>query len=92
MAKLNGKVIAGKVLVQPSQTEEKTTGGIYIPDSAQDAPLYGEVVLVGTALNDQNVEVKTGDKVMYGKYSNTELVIENKTYLLISQSDILYIF
>ena len=92
MANLNGKVIAGKVLVLPSEVEEKTTGGIYIPDSAQDAPLYGEVILVGNAPKDQTVEVKTGDKVMYGKYSNTELVIENVTYLLISQSDILYIF
>ncbi len=92
MAKLNGKVIAGKVLIKPSQAEEKTTGGIYIPDSAQDAPLYGEVILVGGALKDQNVEVKIGDKVMYGKYSSTDLVIEDETYLLISQSDILYIF
>jgi chaperonin GroES len=92
MANLKGKVIAGKVLVRPSEAEEKTAGGIYIPDSAKDAPLHGEVVLVGAALKDQNVEVTEGNKVMYGKYAGTELVIENETYLLISQSDILYIF
>jgi len=92
MANLNGKVIAGKVLVRPSEAEEKTAGGIYIPDSAKDAPLHGEVVLVGSALKDQNVEVKAGDKVMYGKYGGTELVIDNVNYLLMSQSDILYIF
>ncbi len=92
MANLNGKVIAGKVLVRPSQAEEKTAGGIYIPDSAKDAPLNGEIVLVGNAAKDQNVEVKVGDKVMYGKYSGTELVIDNESYLLMSQSDILYIF
>jgi chaperonin GroES len=92
MAKLNGKVIAGKVLVRPSEAEAKTAGGIYIPDSAQDAPLHGTVVLTGVAVKDQNVEVKEGDKVMYGKYAGTELVIDGEKYLLIAHSDILYIF
>ena len=92
MTKLNGKVIAGKVLVRPSEAEAKTAGGIYIPDSAQDAPLHGTVVLTGAALKDQNIEVKEGDKVMYGKYAGTELVIDGEKYLLIAHSDILYIF
>ncbi|HAN00472.1 MAG TPA: co-chaperone GroES [Marinilabiliales bacterium] len=92
MTKLNGKVIAGKVLVRPSEADEKTAGGLYIPDSAKDSPLQGEVVLVGSALKDQNIEVKTGDKVMYGKYAGTELNIENTKYLLISHNDILYVF
>ena len=92
MANLNGKVIAGKVLVLPSVAEEKTAGGIYIPDSAKDTPLKGKVVLVGAAAKDQTVEVKVGDNVMYGKYGGTELVIDNEKYLLMSQSEILYIF
>ena len=92
MANLNGKIIAGKVLVRPSEAEDKTAGGIYIPDSAKDKPLHGEVVLVGNALKDQNVEVKAGDRVMYGKYGGTELEINGISYLLMSQSDILYIF
>lgn len=92
MANLKGKVIAGKVLVKPSEAEEKTASGIYIPDSAKDKPLNGEVVLVGQALKDQNVEVKPGDKVIYGKYSGTELELDGENYLLISHSDILYIF
>ncbi len=92
MANLNGKVIAGKILVKPAAAEEKTASGLYIPDSAKDKPLQGEVVLVGNALKDQNVEVKVGDVVMYGKYGGTELNIDGEDYLLISQSDILYIF
>ncbi len=92
MAKLNGKVIAGKVLVRPSEAEEKTAGGIYIPDSAKDSPLHGNVVLAGAALKDQTVDVKEGDKVMYGKYAGTELEIDGEKYLLMAHSDILYIF
>ena len=92
MAKLKGKVIAGKVLIRPSEAEEKTAGGIYIPDSAKDAPLQGEVVLVGKALKDENVELIEGDLVVYGKYSGTELTIEGEKYLLLAQKDVLYIF
>jgi len=92
MAKLKGKVIAGKVLIRPSEAEEKTAGGIFIPDSAKDAPLQGEVVLVGKALKDENVELVEGDVVVYGKYSSTELTIEGEKYLLLAQKDVLYIF
>ncbi len=92
MSNLKGKVIAGKLLVKPAEAMEKTASGIYIPDSAKDAPLQGEVMLVGAELKDQPCNVNTGDVVMYGKYAGTELEIENEKYLLISQSDVLYIF
>ncbi len=92
MSNLKGKVIAGKLLIKPAEAQEKTASGIYIPDSAKDAPLQGEVILVGAELKDQPCDVKAGDVVMYGKYAGTELEIENEKYLLISQSDVLYIF
>ena len=91
MSELKGKILAGKVLVKPQEAEAKTAGGIIIPDSAKEKPLKGSVVLVGAAKKDEPVEVKVGDVVLYGKYSGTELTINDETYLLISQSDILYI-
>ena len=91
MSELKGKILAGKVLVKPQEAEAKTAGGIIIPDSAKEKPLKGSVVLVGAAKKDEPVEVKVGDVVLYGKYAGTELTIDNETYLLISQSDVLYI-
>ncbi|MBE6339867.1 MAG: co-chaperone GroES [Bacteroidales bacterium] len=91
MSELKGKILAGKVLVKPQEAEAKTAGGIIIPDSAKEKPLKGSVVLVGAAKKDEPVEVKVGDVVLYGKYSGTELTINDETYLLISQSDVLYI-
>jgi chaperonin GroES len=91
MAELKGKILAGKVLVEPQQAVTKTAGGIIIPDSAKEKPLAGKVVLVGIAKKDETVEVKVGDTVYYGKYSGTEITIEGNDYLLISQSDVLFI-
>lgn len=91
MADLKGKILAGKVLVRPNEAEEKTASGIIIPDSAKEKPQQGTVVLVGVAKKDETVEVKKGDKVLYGKYGGQELTIEGNDYLLMSQSDILYI-
>lgn len=91
MAQLKGKVLAGKVLVKPVAAETKTQSGIIIPDSAKEKPLKGTVVLVGAAKKDEAVEVKEGDVVLYGKYSGTELQIDGEDYLLINQSDILYV-
>jgi chaperonin GroES len=91
MAEIKGKILAGKVLVVPQQAETKTAGGIIIPDSAKEKPLSGKVVLVGIAKKDESMEVKVGDTVFYGKYAGTELTINSKDYLLISQSDVLYI-
>lgn len=91
MAKLKGKILAGKVLVKPQDAEEKTASGIIIPDSAKEKPQQGTVVLVGAAKKDEEMEVKTGDTVLYGKYAGQELSIDGDDYLLMSQSDILYI-
>ncbi len=91
MAELKGKVLAGKVLVKPVAAETKTQSGIIIPDSAKEKPLKGTVVLVGAAKKDETVEVNVGDTVLYGKYSGTELQIDGDDYLLINQSDVLYV-
>jgi len=91
MAKLKGKILAGKVLVRPHEAEEKTASGIIIPDSAKEKPQQGTIQLVGAAKKDEDMEVKPGDTVLYGKYAGQELNIDGEDYLLMSQSDILYI-
>ncbi|NOY96257.1 MAG: co-chaperone GroES [Chlorobi bacterium] len=91
MADLKGKVLAGKILVQAQEAEEKTSSGIIIPDSAKEKPQVGNVVLVGADKKDEPMELKPGDVVFYGKYSGTELTIDGTEYLLMSQSDVLYI-
>lgn len=91
MTKLKGKILAGKVLVQPAEAETKTASGIIIPDSAKEKPLQGTVIMVGAAKKDEPVEVKEGDQVLYGKYAGQEITIDDETYLLINQSDILFI-
>jgi chaperonin GroES len=91
MAELKGKILAGKILVEPVAAEEKTVSGIIIPDSAKEKPLQGKVVLVGADKKDEPMEIKAGDTVFYGKYSGTELNIEGEDYLLMSQTDVLYI-
>jgi chaperonin GroES len=91
MAELKGKILAGKILVEPREAEEKTQSGIIIPDSAKEKPQEGTVVLTGADKKDEPMEVKVGDVVFYGKYSGTELHIDGKDYLLMSQNDVLYI-
>jgi len=91
MADLKGKVLAGKILVQPQAAEEKTVSGIIIPESAKEKPQVGTVVMVGSAKKDEPMEIKTGDVVFYGRYSGTELQIDGIDYLLMSQTDVLYI-
>jgi len=91
MAELKGKILAGKILVKPQEAEEKTQSGIIIPDSAKEKPQQGTVVLVGADKKDEPMEIKVGDVVVYGKYSGTELNIDDDDYLLMSQSDVLYI-
>ena len=91
MADLRGKILAGKILVQPKAAEEKTVSGIIIPESAKEKPQIGTVLLVGGAKKDEPMELKVGDVVFYGRYSGTELNIEGEDYLLMSQTDVLYI-
>jgi chaperonin GroES len=91
MADLKGKFLAGKILVQPKAAEEKTVSGIIIPESAKEKPQIGTVLLVGDAKKDEPMELKVGDVVFYGRYSGTELNIEGEDYLLMSQTDVLYI-
>ena len=91
MAELKGKILAGKILVQPQEAETKTASGIIIPDSAKEKPQVGSVVLVGEAKKDEPMEVKAGDTVFYGKYSGTTMNIDGVDYLLMSQNYVLYI-
>ncbi len=88
---MNIKPLADRVLVKPAAAEEKTVGGIIIPDSAKEKPLKGEVIAVGNGTKDEDMVVKPGDTVLYGKYAGTELELEGDLYLVMRQSDILAI-
>lgn len=88
---MNIKPLADRVLVVPAPAEEKTIGGIIIPDTAKEKPLKGEVVAVGNGTKDEDMVVKVGDTVLYGKYAGTELELDGKKYLIMRQSDILAI-
>lgn len=88
---MNIKPLADRVLVVPAPAEEKTIGGIIIPDTAKEKPLKGEVVAVGNGTKDEEMVVKVGDTVLYGKYAGTELELESNKYLIMRQSDILAI-
>ncbi|NBW33291.1 MAG: co-chaperone GroES [Cytophagia bacterium] len=83
--------IADRVLVEPSPAEEKTAGGIIIPDTAKEKPQRGTVVAVGQGKKDEPMTVKPGQTILYGKYSGTEVQIEGKDYLIMRESDIMAI-
>lgn len=83
--------MADRVLVRPAAAEEKTVGGIIIPDSAKEKPLRGEVVAIGNGTKDEEMVVKAGDQVLYGKYAGTEIELDNEKLLIMRQSDILAI-
>ena len=88
---MNIKPLADRVLIKPAAAEEKTVGGIIIPDSAKEKPLKGEVKAVGQGTKDEEMVVKEGDNVLYGKYAGTEVEFEGEKYLIMRQSDILAI-
>ena len=81
--------LADRVIILPAPAEEKTIGGIIIPDTAKEKPLKGEIVAVGNGTKDEEMVLKTGDQVLYGKYAGTEIEIEGEKYLIMRQSDVL---
>ncbi len=83
--------LADRVLIEPAPAEEKTAGGIYIPDTAKEKPQKGTVVAVGPGKKDEPTTVKSGDVVLYGKYSGTEITVDGKDYLMMRESDVLAI-
>lgn len=86
---MNVKPLSDRVLVLPNPAEEKTAGGLIIPDTAKEKPLAGKVVAVGPGTSDIKMEVKVGDEVLYGKYAGTEIRIDGTDYLIMKQQDIL---
>ena len=88
---MNIRPLADRVLVKPAAAEEKTIGGIIIPDSAKEKPLKGEVLAVGKGTKDEEMVLKPGDTVLYGKYAGTELELDGEKYLIMRQNDVLAI-
>lgn len=84
----NVKPLADRVLVRPLEAEEKTAGGIIIPDTAKEKPQKGTIVAVGTGKKDEPLTVKEGDSILYGKYAGTEITVEGEDYLIMRESDI----
>lgn len=80
--------MADRVLVKPADAEEKTKGGIIIPDTAKEKPMKGKVIAVGNGKKDEPMTVKAGDTVLYGKYAGTEITIDSDEYLIMRESDI----
>ncbi len=85
---MNIKPLADRVLIEPAPAETKTVGGIIIPDTAKEKPLQGTVVAVGKGTKDEEMVLKEGDTVLYGKYAGTEVEYEGKKYLIMRQSDV----
>jgi chaperonin GroES len=82
------KPLGDRVLVEPAPTEERTSSGIIIPDTAKEKPQRGRVVAVGNGKKDEPLVVKTGDSILFGKFSGTEFKFEGKDYLIMKESDI----
>jgi chaperonin GroES len=90
------KPLADRVVIEPLEAEEKTSGGLYVPDTAKEKPQIGKVMAVGPGkVSDTGdviaMEVKVGNKILYGKYSGTEVTIDGKEYIIMRESDILAI-
>jgi chaperonin GroES len=90
---MNLKPLADRILVKPAPAEEKTASGIIIPDTAKEKPMQGEIVAVGKGRMTEDgklipLELKVGDKVLYGKYSGTEITIDGTEYLIMREADV----
>jgi chaperonin GroES len=87
------KPLGDRIIIKPSPAEDKTKGGIILPDTAKEKPVVGEVVAIGPGRKSDDgkviaMDVKVGDKVLYGKYSGTETTIDGREYLIMRESDI----
>ena len=89
--KLNITPLHDRVILKPAAAEEKSAGGIIIPDTAKEKPQKGVVIAAGPGKKDEPVTVKAGDTVLYGKYAGTELSFEGVEYIIMRESDILAI-
>jgi len=85
---LNIKPLGSRVIIESAEAETKTASGIFIPDTAKEKPQRGTIVAVGPGTKEEEVTVKVGEKVLYGKYSGTEVSIEGKEYLIMKEADI----
>ena len=90
---MNIKPLADRIVIKPAEAEEMTKGGIILPDTAKEKPVVGEVVATGPGRRGDDgklvpMEVKVGDKVLYGKYSGTEVTLDRQEYLIMRESDI----
>lgn len=88
---MNIKPLQDRVLILPAPAEEKTIGGIIIPDTAKEKPLQGEIVAVGNGTSEEPMELKVGDNVLYGKYAGQEIEFEGTKYLMMKQKDVMAI-
>lgn len=88
---MNVKPLSDRVLIQPTPAEEVTVAGIIIPDSAKEKPLRGTVLAVGPGTKDEEMQLKAGDVVLYGKYAGTEVEIDHEKVLIMRQQDVLAI-
>ncbi|MCX6137431.1 MAG: co-chaperone GroES [Ignavibacteriales bacterium] len=85
--------LADRIVVKPAEAEEKTKGGIFLPDTAKEKPVWGEVIAAGPGKTTDDgkkiaMEVKVGDKVLYGKYSGTEVTVDSEEVLIMRESDV----
>ncbi len=91
MTKLSIKPLADRVVIEPSAAEEKTAGGLIIPDTAKEKPQKGTIVAVGPGKKDEPMTVKVEDVVLYGKYAGTEISVNGNDYLIMRESDLVAI-